>query len=75
MRDDPAFVSERNLIMEKDGESIGQVVFVRSQIILDGGIRYRGVPDEEAAELLRIFVTAPHVIFRGISYIIGLSLA
>ncbi len=37
LRDDPAFVPELDYVMEKDGELIGQNVFVRAQIRLDGG--------------------------------------
>ena len=37
LRTDPAFVPELNLVMEKDGRLIGQNVFVRGHIDLDGG--------------------------------------
>lgn len=37
MRSDPAFVSELDFVMELDGEMIGQVVYVRSQIDCDDG--------------------------------------
>lgn len=37
MRDDPDFVKELNLVMEKDGRIIGQNVFVRSVIRSDDG--------------------------------------
>lgn len=36
-RDDPAFVPELDLVMEKDGELIGQVMYVRSEILCDDG--------------------------------------
>lgn len=38
-RDDPAFVPELDLVMELDGEMIGQVIYVRSQILCDDGRR------------------------------------
>lgn len=37
LRDDPAFVPELNIVMEEDGEIIGQNLFVRSQIATDDG--------------------------------------
>ena len=37
MRDDPAFVSELDFVMEKDGELIGQNVFVNANIKCDDG--------------------------------------
>lgn len=37
MRDDAAFVPELNFVMEKDGEIIGQNVFVRAEILADDG--------------------------------------
>ena len=37
LRDDPAFVPELDFVMEKDGELIGQNMFMRAQIRLDGG--------------------------------------
>ena len=37
MRDDPDFVKELNLVMEKDGRIIGQNVFVRAVIRSDDG--------------------------------------
>ena len=37
MRDDPAFVSELDFVMEKDGELIGQNVFVKADIKCDDG--------------------------------------
>lgn len=40
-RDDPAFVPELDLVMELDGELIGQVMYVRSEITCDDG---RNVP-------------------------------
>ncbi|MBQ1820778.1 MAG: N-acetyltransferase [Clostridia bacterium] len=36
-RDDPAFVKELDFIMEKDGELIGQNMFVRAKIAADDG--------------------------------------
>lgn len=36
-RDDPAFVHELDLVMEKNGELIGQVMYVRSEILCDDG--------------------------------------
>lgn len=36
-RNDPAFVPELDLVMEKDGELIGQVIYVRSKIDCDDG--------------------------------------
>ena len=38
-RNDPAFVPELDLVMEKDGEMIGQVIYVRSEIACDDGRR------------------------------------
>ncbi len=37
MRDDKDFVHELNFVMEKDGEIIGQTVFVKSKIACDDG--------------------------------------
>lgn len=37
MRDDPAFVPELALVMEKDGQIIGQNVFMRAEIRTDDG--------------------------------------
>lgn len=37
LRDDPAFVPELDLVMELDGELIGQIVYVRSHILCSGG--------------------------------------
>ena len=37
MRDDPAFVRALDFVMEKDGEIIGQNVFMRAQIRADDG--------------------------------------
>jgi len=36
-RTDPAFVPELNLVMERDGEIIGHIMYVRSAIQTDGG--------------------------------------
>mgnify|MGYP004545913009 CR=1 FL=1 len=36
-RSDPAFVPELDLVMERDGEMIGQVIYVRSEIRCDNG--------------------------------------
>ena len=36
-RSDPAFVPELDFVMERDGEMIGQVIYVRSQIQCDDG--------------------------------------
>ena len=36
-RDDPAFVPELDFVMELDGELIGQVIYVRSEIECDDG--------------------------------------
>jgi len=36
-RNDPAFVSELDLVMELDGELIGQIIYVRSEIECDDG--------------------------------------
>lgn len=38
-RSDPAFVSELDFVMEMDGELIGQVIYVRSEIKCDDGRR------------------------------------
>lgn len=38
-RNDPAFVPELDLVMERDGELIGQVIYVRSEILCDDGRR------------------------------------
>ena len=35
-RDDPAFVHELDLVMEKDGELIGQVVYARRSSVMTG---------------------------------------
>ena len=40
-RNDPAFVPELDLVMERDAEMIGQVIYVRSEIRCDDG---RSVP-------------------------------
>ena len=37
LREDPAFVPELDLVMEKDGRLIGQNMFMRAAIALDGG--------------------------------------
>lgn len=37
LRDDPSFVPELDLVMELDGELIGQVVYVRSRILCSDG--------------------------------------
>ncbi len=37
LREDPAFVPELDLVMEKDGELIGQNMFMRAHIDADGG--------------------------------------
>ena len=37
LRDDPAFVPELDLVMEKDGELIGQNMFMRAKIRADDG--------------------------------------
>ena len=37
LRDDPAFVPELDLVMEKDGELIGQNMFMRAHILADDG--------------------------------------
>ena len=37
LRDDPAFVKELDLVMEKDGELIGQNMFMQAQIRADDG--------------------------------------
>ena len=38
-RSDPAFVPELDFVMELDGEMIGQVIYVRSEILCDDGRR------------------------------------
>ena len=38
-RDDPAFVPELDFVMELNGELIGQVIYVRSEIVCDDGRR------------------------------------
>ena len=38
-RDDPAFVPELDFVMEMNGELIGQVIYVRSEIDCDDGDR------------------------------------
>ena len=37
LRDDPAFVPELDIVMEKDGEIIGHVIYLRSAIETDDG--------------------------------------
>ena len=37
LRDDPAFVKELDLVMEKDGKLIGQNIFMRAEIKADDG--------------------------------------
>lgn len=37
LRDDPAFVPELDFVMKLDGEIIGQVIYVRSEILCDDG--------------------------------------
>lgn len=37
LRDDPAFVTELDFVMEKDGEIIGQNIFMRTEIQADDG--------------------------------------
>ena len=37
LRDDPAFVPELDLVMEKDGRIVGQNMFMRAAIVTDGG--------------------------------------
>lgn len=37
LRDDPAFVPELDFVMELDGEIIGQVIYVRSDILCNDG--------------------------------------
>lgn len=37
LRDDPAFVPELDFVMEKDGEIIGQNIFMRTEIQVDDG--------------------------------------
>lgn len=37
LRKDPAFVPELDLVMERDGELIGQIMYMRSAIICDDG--------------------------------------
>lgn len=36
-RSDPAFVPELDFVMELDGELIGQIIYVRSEIVCDDG--------------------------------------
>lgn len=36
-RNDPAFVPELDFVMEKDGELIGQIIYVRSEIVSNDG--------------------------------------
>ena len=36
-RDDPAFVPELDLVLERDGERIGHIIYVRSEIDCDDG--------------------------------------
>ena len=36
-RNDPAFVPELDFVMELDGELIGQIIYVRSEIVCDNG--------------------------------------
>ena len=36
-RNDPAFVKELDFVMEKDGKMIGQIIYVRSELICDDG--------------------------------------
>lgn len=36
-RNDPAFVPELDFVMELDGEMIGQIIYVRSEIVCDDG--------------------------------------
>ena len=38
-RSDPAFVPQLDLVMEREGELIGQVIYVRSEILCDDGTR------------------------------------
>jgi len=38
LRDDAAFVSELDFVMEKDGKIIGQIIFMRANIKADDGI-------------------------------------
>lgn len=37
LRDDPAFVPELDLVMEKDSKLIGHVMYMRSEIHADDG--------------------------------------
>ena len=37
LRDDPAFITELDFVMEKDGHIIGQNVFAKTIIEADGG--------------------------------------
>jgi len=39
LRNDPAFVKELDFVLIKDGEIIGQNIFVRAEISLDGGMQ------------------------------------
>lgn len=41
LRDDPAFVPELDLVLEKDGQLIGQNMFMRAEILADDG---RSIP-------------------------------
>ena len=38
-RSDPAFVPQLDFVMEREGELIGQVIYVRSEILCDDGAR------------------------------------
>lgn len=38
-RSDPAFVPQLDFVMEREGELIGQVIYVRSEILCDDGTR------------------------------------
>ena len=38
-RNDPAFVPQLDFVMEREGELIGQVIYVRSEILCDDGTR------------------------------------
>ena len=44
-REDPAFVPELDLVMERDGELIGQNMFMRAVICADDGRRIPGSGD------------------------------
>ena len=39
LRKDPAFVPELDFVMERNGEMIGQIIFVRAEIDLDSGAK------------------------------------